>query len=514
MTMGHKTVAKLLVLLTAVGFISCGSSANKSSKTGWAYNDKQTVAFSVVKKYKQDTPPGMVFIEGGTFTMGRRAEDIPGEWNNIPRRVTVGSFYMDQTEVSNLDWREYIHWMKVVFHQSPELVRLAFPDTLVWRENLAYNEPYLEYYFSHAGYNNYPVVGITWEQAMDYCMWRTDRVNEKILVDRGIIQPINYRAIRGNEDVEDVARNQVFNRDKYLMSPEFNPAPGNRAPRDLNDNVVKTSMDGGYLLPAFRLPTEAEWEYAALGIQSIPGEENAKAGRMFPWDGKDLRSFKRKTKGNFQANFIRGRGDMMGMGGSLNDIALIPADVRAFAPNDFGLYNMAGNVNEWVLDVYRPLSSTDVEEYNPFRGNEYTSPFFEQRTISTGQTIPVPVIDSLGRVARGFAVDENDAVAISQLDVRNFVDGDPQSLQNRNDWRNTMEPAASTRLMYNADGNEGIGLLNSRISNTSRVYKGGSWQDRPYWLNPSTRRWKDQKLSSNDIGFRCAMSKVGPETRK
>jgi gliding motility-associated lipoprotein GldJ len=397
---------------------------------------------------------------------------------------------------------------------------MALPDTTVWRKELAYNEPYLEYYFSHAGYNNYPVVGVNWEQAMDYCVWRTDRVNEKILIDEGVIEPISYGSIRTNDNPEDIARNQVFSTDKYLMSPEYLPTPGGDAPTDLNGNTIKTPMDGGYILPAFRLPTEAEWEYAALGIHSVPEEENAAESRMYPWDGKDTRDFQhKKTKGDFQANFTRGRGDLMGMGGSLNDRALIPADVRSFMPNDFGLYNMAGNVNEWVLDVYRPLSSTDVEEYNPFRGNEYVSPIYEQRTISTGETVRVPQIDSLGRVVRAMTLTEGDDPAqrmaeLSKQDVRNFLDGDPQSIANRNEWRSTMDPDTATNLMYNADGTEAIGLLNSHITNTSRVYKGGSWRDRPYWLNPSTRRWQDQKLGSNDIGFRCAMTRVGASTRK
>ncbi|MDR1698829.1 MAG: SUMF1/EgtB/PvdO family nonheme iron enzyme [Prevotellaceae bacterium] len=521
MTMGHKTVAKLLVLLFAVGFISCSSKSGQSQKTGWAYNDRRTTQFEVVKKYKQDTPPGMVFVEGGTFTMGRRAEDIPGDWNNIPRRVTVASFFMDETEVSNLDWREYIHWMKIVFHQSPELVARAFPDTLVWREDLAFNDPYLEYYFSHAGYNNYPVVGVSWEQAMDYCAWRTDRVNELLLVEANIIQPINYSSIRINEDPEDVAKNQAFNTDKYLMSPEYVPVEGRGAPKDLNGNTIKTNMSLGILQPKFRLPTEAEWEYAALGLHSVKDHENAPTSRMYPWDGKDVRTMEKSRKynvkkGDMRGNFVRGRGDMMGMGGSLNDAAIIPAAVRSYAPNDFGLYNMAGNVNEWVYDVYRPLSTTDVEEYNPFRGNEYKSPLFEQKTISSGREVPVPQIDSLGKVRYEYEYGKDNMTEYVKLDVRNSLDGDPQSIADpaRIGWRETLDPDVSTARLYNADAGDAIGLLNSHISNTSRVYKGGSWKDRAYWLNPGSRRWAEQNTSSNDIGFRCAMSKVGPEVRK
>ena len=103
-------------------------------------------------------------------------------WNNIPRRVTVPSFYIDETEVSNLDYLEYLHWIKRVFGEDyPEVYQRALPDTLVWREQLAYNEPLVEMYLRHPSYHNYPVVGVSWVQATEYCKWRTDRVKRKII---------------------------------------------------------------------------------------------------------------------------------------------------------------------------------------------------------------------------------------------------------------------------------------------------------------------------------------------
>ena len=93
---------------------------------------------------------------------------------------------MDQYETRNLDWREYTHWLDLVFGETaPALVEKAQPNKETWREELAYNEPYLEFYFTHPAYDQYPVVGITWEQAMDYCSWRTDRVNELALIRSG-----------------------------------------------------------------------------------------------------------------------------------------------------------------------------------------------------------------------------------------------------------------------------------------------------------------------------------------
>jgi formylglycine-generating enzyme len=96
-------------------------------------------------------------------------------------------------------------------------------------------------------------------------------------------------------------------------------------------------------------------------------DENQNNRRMYPWDGHQVRNPYGKQMGKFLANFKRGRGDYAGIAGSLNDGAMITDYIYAYPPNDFGLYNMAGNVNEWVQDVYRPLSFQDVEDLNPFR---------------------------------------------------------------------------------------------------------------------------------------------------
>lgn len=287
-----------------------------------------------------------------------------------------------------MNWREYLYWMGNVFHNDYKIVESAYPDTTVWREELAYNEPYLDFYFSHVAYNYYPVVGINWEQAFNYCIWRTDRVNEKRMVESGSIQYPDFQALKGNTDANDITQNQVFNTQKYLMKSDYKPTEGKKPLKDVYGNARRTNMSDGILLPKFRLPTEAEWEYAAYGTKTIEGEENYKEKKIYPWYGHQMRNPEKKERGEMQANFVRGRGDMMGMGGKLNDHATITAPVDAYYPNEFGLYNMAGNVNEWVLDVYRTLSSDDVQEYNPFRGNEYTSPIFTESTVD-GQNVKV-----------------------------------------------------------------------------------------------------------------------------
>ncbi len=158
----------------------------KSATTGWAYNDSKNGGLEYNKVKNQKAGPGLIFIPGGTFVMGRTQEDVMGDWNNIPKRVSIASFYMDETEVRNVDWLEYLNWLNRVFVSYPEVYKKALPDTLVWRDQLGYNEPMVKNYLRFPAYAEYPVVGVSWEQATEYCIWRTDRVNEQILVQKRV----------------------------------------------------------------------------------------------------------------------------------------------------------------------------------------------------------------------------------------------------------------------------------------------------------------------------------------
>ena len=140
----------------------------------------------------------------------------------------------------------------------PEVYKKALPDTLVWRDKLGYNEPFVNGYLRHPAYKNYPVVGVSWQQATDYCVWRTDRVNERILIENGILK----------EDMEQMADN-VFTTEGYKQGQYEGIV--RRNPKNLtNENYgsgEKTRtvrIEDGLLLPNYRLPTEAEWEFAAL----------------------------------------------------------------------------------------------------------------------------------------------------------------------------------------------------------------------------------------------------------
>jgi gliding motility-associated lipoprotein GldJ len=471
----------MLLVCVVLAAVSCNkNTGGTSSATGWAYNDPEYGGFEKLDYEGQINGPNLVLVQGGTFDMGLTMEDVSFEWNNIPRRVTVSSFYMDETEVSNINWKEYLYWTKRVYQSYPQVYIDALPDTLVWREELSFNEPLIQAYFRHPSYDDYPVVGVSWEQSQEFCKWRSDRANEGLLIERGIL----------NNNTLEQADSESFDSESYLAG-QYEGSVRKNLPDIATGGERRVKFEDGIMLPDYRLPTEAEWEYAALALQgnlSATGDENITDRRYFPWDGNTARyQINNKEQGRILANFKRGAGDYMGMAGNLNDNASTTAPVRSFLPNDFGLYNMAGNVNEWCQDVYRPLTSqtlrdSENNDLNPLRGNQFEELVLDEE----GKPIEK---DSLGRLQRQMV--EDDTLGLRENyrkgDVRNYLDGDD---------------AESV--------NYGYGEW-SLISDRARVIKGGSWADRLYWLSPGTRRYKDQDKSDRTIGFRCAMIRVGGE---
>jgi gliding motility-associated lipoprotein GldJ len=645
------------------GALMLGSCAKEaSSSTGWNYNDPKVGGFQKVPFIDQETGPGLILVEGGTFTMGRSEQDVMNDWNNRPTRVTVSSFYLDQTEVTNFHWLEYLYWISRAYESYPMVYKNALPDTLCWRTPLAFMEKYVDYYLRHPAYRDYPVVGVSWLQANDFCKWRTDRVNEYILVREGVLA--------WNVDQRD---ENTFNTDAYYAGQyeeavvrnvqDLNPSKMNG--KKLGTRIVR--MEDGILLPRYRLPTEAEWEFAATGLVGNlqPGTENVSDRRIYPWNGHWVRQDDEQFQGAIRANFVRGRGDYMGVAGNLNDGADVTAPVDSYWPNDYGLYHMAGNVSEWVLDVYRPLSSEDFDEFRPFRGNvfktkllnnegsidiksqnvtydvhgmkEYLNEFeriryqrisadkhnpedtvipvglyknVESRNPSRRGYEPDPFFVSHGNVKDSIELDllkrinavldlsisyKNDKhdIEASQLiqdqlfddifanEVRTGPDGEEYAFEiismlrdgftafiidtpGKLKYRNVTEEENIGRLNYRRDDyidyldgdiessiyfendqlknainqatrdpnlimyqnqHEQYGLdggvvkpegiaswPTTLVSDKSRVYKGGSWRDRAYWLAAGSRRYLDEDKSTATIGFRCAMDRVGSPT--
>lgn len=515
--MKNKLIYKLLLIALCVlsmTFFSCkgGKKSNASSATGWVFNDEAYGGFEKVN-YKPDEAgsvgPNLVLITGGTFVMGATQDQVIYEWDNIPRRVTLNSFYMDQTEVSNHNYCEYLFWLTRVFGSSQDdaqraIFKAALPDTLVWREPLGYNEPLIGLYLRHPAYQDYPVVGVSWRQATDFCIWRSDRVNEKRLLDAGYISSI---------DLDQTADNH-FNTETYvagLYTPSGATSPNKGAEEGKS---YKATYESGTLLPNYRLPTEAEWEYAAVGLIGNMYGDNLESRRIYPWDGNFVRISDPRSKqyGQFADNFKRAHGDYMGMAGHPNDGYAIPAPIGSFAPNDFGLYNMAGNVAEWVQDIYRPLSFEDVDDYSPFRGNVFQVVDVDP---STGQPMKDPVT---GRVVKR-NIEDSDYEDLSsrrnyrKADYSNYRDGDWESLlvdykDVSKKWSDE-DPGYTSNDMYTSWDEDEPANIRTLISDKSRVVKGGSWKDPAYYLSPSVRRYMDEDISTNYIGFRCAMNQMG-----
>ncbi len=650
-----------LTLLTVGLLQSCGYES--STATSWDYNNSDNGGFEKVNNYEQETGPGLVFIEGGSFTMGKTEQDVMYDWNNRAARVTVSSFFMDQTEVTNFHWVEYLYWIHRAYGADfPMVYKNALPDTLCWRSPLGFNEKFVDYYLRHPAYRDYPVVGVSWLQASDYCKWRTDRVNEYILIREGILEGYNVEATGPT----------TFNTEAYLSGQHEGGANVTDYDPSNTEGTRKVRMEDGFLLPRYRLPTEAEWEFASFGLigNIDAGQENYTDRKIYPWNGHWVRNDSEEFRGMIRANFARGKGDLMGISGNLNDGHDATGPVDEYWPNDFGLYNMAGNVSEWVMDVYRPLSSEDFDEFRPFRGNVFTTKILnnegaiaaknEQITYDvhgmkeflnefervryqrisasahdiSDSTIPQGIMKknmSRNPVRKGYAPDQffvshgnkKDSIELAiiqrlngildtaimykndkyeyeasnivqekifngvfaeslrkgpqdteydfevitllrdgfgsyvlntpgKLKYRNvteeenigrlnyrrddyidYLDGDIESsiFYDNNNRKNAINQATrdpnlimyqNEHEQYGMDGNEikkgynaedenptTVAWPTTLVSDKSRVYKGGSWKDRAYWLGGGTRRFLDEDKSLSTLGFRCSMDRLG-----
>lgn len=365
--MKRQLIAVLALTTLVFGMTSC----NKKGKSKGLPDNGQLVGASPSTKKSMGKPLGMVYIPPGTFHMGPSDEDVNYNFTARNKQVSINGFWMDATEITNNEYRQFVWWVrdslaamalnyfkagpngdtavdwkkmqtvkysdpkvlegiadklilsvgdrlkgkmeldpqKVIYHieyfdlkeaakvenkrkpRSTYIVRYderIYPDTLVWMRDwsYSYNDPMTKKYFAHPSFGNYPVVGVSWKQAMAFAHWRSHYLNS------------------------------YLERKKYAVESDF------------------------------RLPTEAEWEYAARG-----GRQQS----MYPWGNYYLRN----KKGCLLANFKPGRGNYPEDGGFYT----VRAD--AYWPNDWGLYNMAGNVAEWTSSYYYEGSYNFQHDMNP-----------------------------------------------------------------------------------------------------------------------------------------------------
>lgn len=540
----RRTSTSLFLLLIAGVSFSCKTSQN----TGWNYYDtKWRGDVSVVGK---DAPKevkkylaGLLYIPGGTFTMGSEDELVFTEKDStlLPRatmrRVTVSDFYLSDHEVTNAEYREFVKWvrdsvaMQVLAKKDPswyrdkekrtldwarraeiwnrdsvqfgELIEAGngngkgkklrtdkliyawvtdsmasripvYPDTLAFIRFAKYmqQDPMAWTYFWHPGFNDYPVVGVTWHQARAYCHWLTWQVQQAY-------------------------------------------------PPSLPD----AKRIGEKSTAEFRLPTEAEWEYAAYSYQGNSKFENVNARKTYPWDGLMLTDNKTNYLCNF-GNIIDGNGVYAKY--YINDGSFLPARVKSYPPNGFQLYDMAGNVAEWTLAIPYYHEDDLLYEYGYDEFDFYSYFYCGHRTESLPKIQwPGAVTDSIRNATRILPSD-NDEKALQKIIARNHAYAAylcrNHHLHLYDADANIFKPGGATFDSLNlylqfvdstmrdnlkqAAMNE---LQRSRVfayNPNPRIVKGGSWADGLAYIMCASREGFSEDRSSCRIGFRVAMSRV------
>lgn len=228
-------------------------------------------------------------------------EDKEYEVSRPPNMVKVdNNLFADVTEISNMDWKEYNYWLGEVYGKDSEIYEAALPDTSVWIGEQLLENSSISHYYQHPSFDRHPVVGVTHAQVVKYCKWRTDRVAENILIQKGILDPEEMSA---QTDPFSLATHSDHSNDIYL--------------------------------PIFRLPTEDEWEQIASGGLDPSNYPN----------GIDAQQIKKKQQNQSLYNVVIP--ESYSASTPMKDVK-ITAPTLSYLPNNYKIYNAIGNVAEMV----------------------------------------------------------------------------------------------------------------------------------------------------------------------
>ncbi|MDC0584137.1 SUMF1/EgtB/PvdO family nonheme iron enzyme [Bacteroidales bacterium] len=351
------------------------------------------------KDYFEPDPFGMVFIPQGSFTMGPSDQDVVWAQNSFSKTVSVMPFWMDETEITNNEYRQFVYWVRdsimrrMLGEQLDEFIiaedefgNVIDPPFLNWETEIDYqdeeireilNDLYLqphERFFGRKQIDtwklNYEYFWIDYQQAAK----KVNRYNEATRQYEGSVLNTNGERLEVTDRSSFVIRDAVnvypdtlcwiadftysYNEPlttMYFWHPAYDnyPVVGVTWKQATAFCIWRTqylnsylASNGEFFVHDYRLPGEGEWEYSARG-----GLEHS----MYPWGGM----YTRNSQGCFLANFKPLRGNYT------DDGALHTANVGQYEPNEYGLYDMAGNVAEWTSSAYDETAYIFTHDMNP-----------------------------------------------------------------------------------------------------------------------------------------------------